>query len=164
MAPRPPPSRAASRPPQDDGTCAASLLPVTIGALPAVLGNIENDAVGVLKLALEIAMTFVAEIEEEFAAGGFDFLLGFDEVVDLEAEMVSADETLGIFQVRGRRAGAGREVEQGEVDRAVAHIDGRADVQILARDALEIEHGLVEFCGLVEVVHADGEMAQTGHR
>src|SRR5580693_7885087 len=104
-APRPSPSRAASRPPQDDGTCAASLLPVTIGALPAVLGNIENDAVGVLELALEIAMTFVAEIEEEFAAGRLNFLLSFDEVVDLEAEMVRADKTLGIFQVRGRRAG-----------------------------------------------------------
>src|SRR3984957_10256626 len=144
-------------------TMTGLFLPVTIGALPAVLGNIEDDAVGVLELAFEIAMTFVAEIEEEFAAGRFDFLLGLDEIVDLEAEMVSADEGFGIFQVRGRGAGAGREIEQGKIDRAVAHIDRRADIQILARNALEIEYGLVEFCGLVEVVHADGEMAQTGH-
>src|SRR5580692_8418427 len=94
-------------------------LPVTIGALPAVLGNVENDAVGVLELALEIAVTFVAEIEEEFAAGGLDFLLGLDEVVDLEAEMVRADKTFGIFQVRGRGAGAGGEIEEREIDRAV---------------------------------------------
>src|SRR4029077_13826208 len=96
----------------------ASLLPVTIGALPAVLGNVEDDAVGVLELAREIAVTFVAEIEEEFAAGCLDFLLRLDEIVDLEAEMVRADESFGIFQVRGRGAGAGGEIEQGEVDRA----------------------------------------------
>src|SRR6202050_122248 len=46
---------------------AASLLPVTIGALPAVLGNIEDDAVGVLELALEIAVTFAAASEKKFA-------------------------------------------------------------------------------------------------
>src|SRR6202030_4371685 len=119
------------------GAGGASLLPVTIGALPAVLGNIENDAVGVLELALEIAVTLVAEIEEEFAAVVLDAFLGLDEIVDLEAEMVSADKTFRIFQVRGRGAGAGREIEQGEIDRAVAHVDRRADIQILARDALE---------------------------
>src|SRR5580692_11666524 len=138
-------------------------LPVTIGALPAVLGNVEDDAVGVLELALEIAVTFVAEIEEEFAAGRLDFLLGLDQIVDLETEVVRADKSFGIFQVRGRGAGAGGEIEQGEVDGAVAHVDGRADIQILPRDALEVEHGLVELCGLVEIVHADGEMAQTSH-
>ena len=90
----------------------ASLLPVTIRALPAVLGNIEDDAVGVLELALEIAVTFVAEIEEEFAAVRLDALLGLDEIVDLEAEVMRADETFRIFQVRGRGAGAGREIEQ----------------------------------------------------
>src|ERR1700682_287896 len=140
-------------------TMTPSLLPVTTGALPAVLGNVEDDAVGVLELALEIAVTFVAKIEEEFAAGCLDALLGLDEIVDLEAEMVRADKTLRILQVRGGGAGAGREIEQGEIDRAVAHINGRADIQILARDGLEIEHGLGELCGLVEMVHADGEMA-----
>src|SRR5580704_2720888 len=114
----------------------ASLLPVTIGALPAVLGNIEDDAVGVLELALEIAVTFVAEIEEEFAAGRLDAPLGLDEIVDLEAEVVRADKALRVLQVRGGGAGSGGEVEQGEIDRAVAHVDRRADIQILARDAL----------------------------
>src|ERR1700730_12056708 len=144
--------RLLDRPPSR--TMTGLFLPVTIRALPAVLGNIENDAVGVLELALEIAVTFVAEVEEEFAAGRLDFLLCLDEIADLEAEMVGADKSFGIFQIRGRGAGAGREIEQGEIDGAVAHIDRRADIQILARDALEVEHGLVEFCGLVEIVHA----------
>src|SRR3984957_192855 len=108
-------------------TMTGLFLPVTIRALPAVLGNIEDDAVGVLELALEIAVTFVAEIEEKLAAVGLDALLGLDEIVDLEAEMVRADKTFGIFQVRGRGAGAGRKVEQGEIDRPVAPVVGGPD-------------------------------------
>src|SRR6202035_707910 len=104
----------------DDG----SRLAVAVGALPAVLGNVEDDAVGVLELALEIAVTFVTQIEEEFAAGGLDALLGLGQIVDLEAEMVGADEAARIFQVRGLAAGAGREIKQREIDDAVAHIDG----------------------------------------
>src|SRR6202140_5042945 len=115
-------------------------LPVTVRTLPAVLGNIEDDAVGVLELALEIAVTFVAEIEEEFSAVRLDAFLGLGEIVDLEAEMVGADEAFRVFQVRGRGAGATREIEKGEVDDAVAHVDRRADIQILACDALEIEY------------------------
>src|ERR1700726_3034828 len=89
-------------------TMTGSLLPVTVRALPAVLGNIEDDAVGILELALEIAVTFVAEIEEEFSAVGFDAFLGLGEIVDLEAEMMCADEAFRVFQVRGRGAGAAR--------------------------------------------------------
>src|ERR1700731_2579538 len=62
-------------------TMTPSLLPEAIRALPAVLGNIEDDAVGVLELALEIAVTLVAEIEEEFAASRLDAFLGLDEIV-----------------------------------------------------------------------------------
>ena len=75
----------------------ASLLPVAVRALPAVLGNIEDHAVGVLELALEIAVTFVAEVEEELAAVRLDALLGLDEIVDLEAEMMRADESFRDF-------------------------------------------------------------------
>src|ERR1700683_2346331 len=103
-------------------------LPVTIRALPAVLGNIEDDAVRVLELALEIAVTFIAEIEEEFAAVGLDALLSFGQVVDLEAEMMCADKALGVLDVGRLAAGAGREVGQGEIDGAVAHVNGRADI------------------------------------
>jgi hypothetical protein len=61
---------------------------IAVGPLPAVLGNIENDAVGIFELPFKIAMTFVAEIEEEFPAMGLDALLGFGQIVDLEAEMM----------------------------------------------------------------------------
>jgi hypothetical protein len=56
------------------------------------------------------------------------------------------------------------EVEQCEIDYAVAHVDGGANLQVLASDALEIENGLIEFGSLVEIVHADREVTQTGHQ
>ena len=61
-------------------------LPITVGTLPAVPGNVEDHAIGILELALEIAVTFVAEIEEEFAAVRLDALLRLDKIVNLEAK------------------------------------------------------------------------------
>ena len=54
--------------------------------------------------------------------------------------------------------------EQRHVDHAVAHVDRRADLDRLAADLLQLEHGLVEFRGLLEIFDADGDVAQTGHR
>src|SRR5271163_2256102 len=102
----------------------ALLLAVPVGALPTSFRNIENDAIGILEFALEITVPFVAEIEEELAAVGFDPLLRFGDVVDLKAEMVSADKTFRILEVRGLASRAGREIEQGEIDHAVAHVNG----------------------------------------
>src|ERR1041385_4748126 len=73
---------------------AASKLP---GPLPALLRDVEDDAVGVLELALEVLLLgVVAEVEEELAAERFDSLLRLGEVVHLEAEVVGADEVLGV--------------------------------------------------------------------
>src|SRR5262245_18512776 len=47
-------------------------LPIPVGALPSVLGNIEYDVVRVLELAFEVAVPIVAEVEEEFAAVRLD--------------------------------------------------------------------------------------------
>src|SRR5262245_25678659 len=60
-------------------------------AQPALLRNIEDDSIGILELALEVLFfLIVAEIEEERAAGAFDALLRFGNVVDLETEMMRA--------------------------------------------------------------------------
>ena len=47
--------------------------------------DIEDHAVRILELALEVAGAFVAEVEEELAAGRLDALLRLDAVVDLDA-------------------------------------------------------------------------------
>ena len=77
-----------------------------------MLGNIEDDAVWIFELTLEIAMTFVTKVEEEFATIFFDASLGFGEIVHLDAEMVRPDESDRIFEVRGFAAGAGRKIQQ----------------------------------------------------
>src|SRR5690349_4603351 len=141
----------------------AGSLPIPVRALPAVLGNIENHAIRILELAFEIAVALLAEIKEELAAIGFDAFLRFGEIVDLKAEMVRADVGIRVFEVGSLAAGGAGEIEQSEIDDAVAHINRRTDVQILAPDAFELEHGLIELRCLVEVLHADGKMAQSGH-
>jgi len=105
----------------------------------------------------------LAEIEEELAAIGLDPLLRFGEIIDLKAEMMGADMGARIFQIRGFGARGAGEIEQSEIDDAVAHIDRGADVQILAADAFELEHVLIEFRRFLQILHADGKMAQPGH-
>ena len=139
-------------------------LPIAVGTFPAAPGNIEDHAVGIFELALEIAVPLLAEIEEEFPAIGFDAPLRLGEIVDLKAKMVGADIAGWVFQIGGLAACRTGEIEQGEIDHAVAHVNRRADVEILAPDPFELEHVLIEFRCLFEVLHADGKMAQPGHK
>src|SRR5262245_39280837 len=136
---------------------------VAVGPLPTVFCNIEDHPVRVLELALEIAMALVAEVEEELAAIGLDALLRFGEVIDLEAEMMRADEGRALLEIGRLAAGLPLKIEQREIDHAVAHVDRGTDVQILAADALEVEHVGVELRRLVEILHADCKVAQTCH-
>ena len=78
--------------------------------------------------------------------------------------MVRADEAAGVLEVGGFAASVPLEVQQREIDHAIAHINSRADLQVFASDAFKIEHGLIEFCSLIEIVHTDGEVTQTGHK
>jgi NitT/TauT family transport system substrate-binding protein len=88
-----------------------------------VLGNIEDHAIGIFELALEIAVPLLAEIQEEFAAVGLDAPLRFGEIVDLKAKMVGADIAAWVFQVGGLAAGRTGEIEQGEINHAIAHVN-----------------------------------------
>ena len=56
---------------------------------------------GSLNLRSKLPCALVAEVEEELAAGGLDPLLRLGEVVDLDAEMVRADEGRAFLQVGG---------------------------------------------------------------
>src|SRR2546423_1879485 len=92
-----------------------------LGSLPALLRDVEDHAVGILELALEVLLLGVAaEVEEELAAHGLDLLLRLGEVVDLEAEVVRADVVLRVVETRAALAEV---VEQREVDHAVAEVN-----------------------------------------
>src|SRR5215475_11623764 len=101
---------------------------VAVGPLPTVFRNIEDHPVRVLELALEIAVAFVAEVEEKLAAIGLDPLLRFGEVVDLEAEMMRTDVGRALLEIGRRAAGLPLKIEQREIDHAGAHVDCRAAV------------------------------------
>src|SRR5205823_14020929 len=63
---------------------------------PAGVVDVEDDAVRIPELALEAFVALLAEVEEKLAAGRLDRLLPFLEVVDLEAEVMHADEVLRV--------------------------------------------------------------------
>src|ERR1700751_3163356 len=100
-----------------------SSLPITVRPLPAGFGDVEDHAIGILELALEIAVPLLAEIEEEFAAIGLDAPLRFGKIVHLETEMVGADMGAWVLQIRSLATGGAGKIEQGEIDHAVAHVD-----------------------------------------
>src|SRR5205823_697887 len=102
----------------------------------------------------------LAEREEELAARRLDALLRLLEVFDLEAEVMRADEALGVLQSRARFALV---FEEREIDHAVAEIDRRAHVDVLLADALELEHTLVEARRALEIAHDNGNVAELGH-
>src|SRR5262249_44718040 len=130
-------------------------------AEPSFAGNIEDDAVGVLELALKVFLFgVVTEIEEEAAAGLLDLLLHGGEVVDLEAEMMRADEVLRIAQAGAAFAEV---IEQRKIDHAVGQIDRGGEIERLLADALELEDILVEFGGFLQVAHHDCEMSKPCH-
>src|SRR5262249_58126163 len=61
---------------------------------PADVVDVEDDAVGILELALEALVAFLAKVEEKFAPGRLDRRLPVLEIVDLEPEVMDADERL----------------------------------------------------------------------
>jgi hypothetical protein len=71
-------------------------LRITVGAYPAMLRDVEDGAIRVLE-PFEIALSHVAEIDEEHSARRFDATLGFREIIDLSIEMVRSNEAFWIF-------------------------------------------------------------------
>src|SRR5258706_13253344 len=94
----PPPLARAGSPSSARGPRATSR-PALLSSEPALLGDIEDHAVGVLVLDFEVRFFLrAAEREEELAARGFDALLRRLEVVHLEAEVVRADEVGDVLE------------------------------------------------------------------
>jgi len=117
---------------------------------PAFPVDVEDDAVRVPELALEIVVVRIAEIEEELSARGLDLLLLLLDVVALEAEMMDADELARLLQPG---AGLALVLQQRQVDLAVAHIDAERGRPFRLRRTLEPERLLVEIRRGVDVLH-----------
>jgi hypothetical protein len=78
---------------------ATTLSLLLFGSEPATLGNVEDDAIRILELALEVDLVLaLAEVEEERAASVFDAFLHLSDVVDNEPEVMGAGEVLGVLE------------------------------------------------------------------
>jgi hypothetical protein len=62
----------------------------------------------------------------------------------------------------GGSAFVAEEVQKGEIDDAVAQINGCANGNFFVPDLLEAENLLIEFSRRVEIADAKGKMAKTG--
>src|SRR5262249_39152019 len=92
---------------------------------------------------------------------GLDALLGLGEIVDLEAEMMGADEGRALLDIGRLAARLPLKIEHREIDQAVAHVDRGADAEFRAADALEFEHVGLESRRLAQILHADCKVPQT---
>src|SRR5215468_6637708 len=89
-------------------------------------------------------MALVAEVEEELAAIGLDALLRFGEVIDLEAEMMRADEGRALLEIGRLAAGLPLKIEQREIDHAVSHLERGTAVDVLADVAVVPERARLQ--------------------
>src|ERR1700676_404079 len=55
-------------------------------------------------------------------------------------------------------------IQQCKIDDAIAHVDRRAYVEVLASDLLEVENFRIELCGSLQVSDANSKVAQPCHR
>src|SRR5262249_9943586 len=71
--------------------------PFALRSRPTLAGHIDDDAVRILELALEVLFLGIgAEVHEECAACRLHLLLSFGNVVNDEAEVVRSDEILHV--------------------------------------------------------------------
>src|SRR5262245_46663292 len=134
---------------------------VLLRAEPALLGDVEDHAVGVLVLDLEVGLVLgLAQREEELAASGLDALLRLLQVLDLEAEVVHADEAR---RVREARSCLALVLEQREIDHAVGEVAARAHLEVFLADAVQVEDLLVERGGALEVLDHDRDVPELRH-
>src|SRR5262245_65178236 len=122
---------------------------------PAGIIDVEDDAVGILELALEALVPFLAEIEEELAPGRLDGGLLLLQVVDLETEMMDADEALRVLQAGTDLALV---LQQRQIDLAVVHVDATRRRPFRHFRPAEPERLLIEGCRLLQVLDYEGDM------
>src|SRR6516225_430539 len=126
---------------------------------PAVLGDVEHDAVDVLVFHFRVDARILRQLHEELSTVLLDLLPGRILAVDDEAEVMQS----GPIRAALTALRACRKMQQREVHHAVGQRDGVTDRRLDLLQALEPEHALVEGCGLFEVGNLNGDMSELGH-
>src|SRR4051794_39230395 len=130
-----------------------------LGAGPAMLGDIEQDAFRPKEFLLEIAglVPVLALIDVVAGAEALELLREFVDILHQHAEMVDAAEIHALAEL------VGLEFKDRHVERAVAEEHAVGEVAVRPPDLLEIERFLVEFGHRLRVLGGDRDMAELGH-
>src|SRR4051812_16453746 len=131
-----------------------------LGAGPAMIGDIEQDAFRPEEFLLEIAglMSVLPLIDVVARAEALELLRELVDILDQHAEMMDAAELHALAEL------VGLEFEDRHVQRAVAEEHAVGEVAVRPPDLLEIERFLVEFGHRLRVLGGDRDVAKLGHR
>ncbi len=128
---------------------------------PALLGNVEDDPVGITILLFVIERVLErGQIHEELAAVALDIDFRGIGALDLEAEMVDPDIVLAALHARHL---VGVILQQRDVDVAVGEIDTVGQRRLGLADAGEAQRLLVELRGLLGIGNGQRDMADASH-
>src|SRR5581483_10889139 len=134
-------------------------MPSSLYSDPALVRDVEDDAVRVAELALEVHPAAALQLAVELAAVRADALAERLQVVDDEAHVVDADEILAALVARGV---VGMELEEREVDDAVGEGQAVTIGRLDEAHLLEAEGALVELRGALQVGDGDRDVPQLG--
>src|SRR6266851_532234 len=131
-----------------------------LGAGPAMLGDVEQDALGPVELLLEITGLIAAMplVDVVLGAEAIEPLRKFVDILDQDAEMMDAAEIHALAEL------VGLEFEDRHVERAVGQEHAVGERPVGPPDLLEIERLLVELGHRHRVLGGDRDMAELGHR
>ena len=142
------------------GDRVAVLARTPLRAGPAIMDEIEDDAVDVVKLHLVGGIVAIVRLAHDpFAAGFFDALLRRLDIIDPDAEVMQADEVLA----HALRRPIALEGEERHVHQAIGQKDALGETRIGFSDHLEAENVLVELGRHPGIRHRHGNMAKLSH-
>src|SRR5437016_10801505 len=122
-----------------------------------MLGDVEKDALGAIKLYLETTDPVAVLVHVMLAAETLEPLCGFVDILDEDAEMVQA----GVVETLAELVGL--EPQDRQVDRAVAQVMAIGEGPVIRADDLEVKRFYIELGHRVGILCSDGNVTKLGH-
>src|SRR6266849_4802281 len=131
-----------------------------LGAGPAMLGDVEQDALGPIELLFEITGLIAAMplVDVVLGAEAIEPLRKFVDILDQDAEMMDAAEIHALAEL------VGLEFEDRHVERAVGKEHAIGEHAVGPADLDEIERLFVELGHRFRVLGGDCDVAELGHQ
>src|SRR5437868_10986461 len=119
-----------------------------------MLGDVEEDALGAIKLDLETTDPVAVLVHVMLAAETLEPLCGFVDILDEDAEMVQA----GVVETLAELVGL--EPQDRQVDRAVAQVLAIGEGAVVRADDPEVDRFYLELAHRVGLLYSDGYLTK----